>query len=123
MILTAGEAAAEVVQEEPGFFAQLLGSPILLIVVFIAIFYFLILRPQKKKEKAERQLRNSIAPGDEIVTIGGFVGRVLTVREDNITFETGADRTKMTVKKWAIHTRTSPEQEKPAEPEAKTEEK
>ena len=85
--------------------------------VMAAVFYFLIIRPQKKKEKQERALRNSIQPGDEIVTIGGFVGRVLSVKDDVVTFEMGADRTKMTVKKWAIQTRTSPEQEKPAEPE------
>ncbi len=85
--------------------------------VMAAVFYFLIIRPQKKKEKQDRMLRNSIQPGDEIVTIGGFVGRVLSVKDDVVTFEMGADRTKMTVKKWAIQTRTSPEQEKPAETE------
>ncbi len=94
------------------------------LIVMAAVFYFLIIRPQKKREKQERILRNSIQPGDEIVTIGGFVGRVLSVKDDTVTFEMGADRTKMTVKKWAIQTRTSPEQkteqpekieEKPAE--------
>ncbi|MBO7275180.1 MAG: preprotein translocase subunit YajC, partial [Clostridia bacterium] len=41
------------------------------LIVMVAVFYFLIIRPQKKREKSERELRNSIQPGDEIVTIGG----------------------------------------------------
>ncbi len=84
---------------------------IIWLVVMVLVFYFLIIRPQKKREKQERELRNSIQPGDEIVTIGGFIGRVLSVKDDTVTFETGAARTKLTVKKWAIQTRTSPEQE------------
>ena len=91
------------------------------LIVMVLVFYFLIIRPQKKREKNERELRNSIQPGDEIVTIGGFVGRVLSVKEDTVTFETGADRTKLAVKKWAIQTRTSPAQEVKEEP-AQTEE-
>ncbi|MBR4955229.1 MAG: preprotein translocase subunit YajC [Clostridia bacterium] len=91
------------------------------LLVMVAVFYFLIIRPQKKREKSERELRNSIQAGDEIVTIGGFVGRVLSVKDDTVTFETGADRTKLTVKKWAIQTRTSPAQEVKEEP-AKVEE-
>ena len=95
------------------------------LIVMVLVFYFLIIRPQKKREKTERELRNSIQAGDEIVTIGGFVGRVLSVKDDTVTFETGADRTKLTVKKWAIQTRTSPAQEvkeEPAQVDANTEE-
>ena len=88
---------------------------IIWLVVMVLVFYFLIIRPQKKREKQERELRNSIQPGDEIVTIGGFVGKVLSVKEDTVTFETGAARTKLTIKKYAIQSRTSPEQEAPVE--------
>lgn len=88
---------------------------IIWLVVMVLVFYFLIIRPQKKREKEERALRNSIQPGDEIVTIGGFVGKVLSVKEDTVTFETGAARTKLTIKKYAIQSRTSPEQEAPVE--------
>ncbi len=82
------------------------------LVIMIAIFYFLLIRPQKKKEKADRMMRNALAVGDHIVTIGGFVGRVLSVKDDEVTFETGSDRTKMTVKKWAIQSRQSAEEAK-----------
>ena len=85
------------------------------IIAMVALFYFMIIRPQKKKEKADRQLRNSLQPDDEIVTIGGFTGRILSVKDDEIVFETGAAKTKLTIKKWAIQTRTSPEQAMPEE--------
>jgi preprotein translocase subunit YajC len=79
------------------------------LVIMIAIFYFLLIRPQKKKEKADRMMRNALSAGDHIVTIGGFVGRVLSVKDDEVTFETGAAKTRLTVKKWAIQTREGAE--------------
>ena len=82
------------------------------LVIMIAIFYVLLIRPQKKKEKSDRMMRNALAAGDHIITIGGFVGRVLSVKDDEVTFETGSDRTKMTVKKWAIQSRQSAEEAK-----------
>ena len=85
------------------------------LVIMIALFYFMLIRPQKKKEKADRQLRASLQPGDKIVTIGGFTGRILSIKDDEVTFETGAAKTRLTIKKWAIQTREGPEVEAPAE--------
>lgn len=85
------------------------------LVIMIALFYFMLIRPQKKKEKADRQLRASLQPGDKIVTIGGFTGRILTIKDDEVTFETGAAKTRLTIKKWAIQTREGPEVEAPVE--------
>ena len=84
---------------------------IVMMVVMVAVFYFFLIRPQKKKEKADRQLRASLQAGDKIVTIGGFTGRILSVKDDEVTFETGAAKTRLTVKKWAIQTREGPEAE------------
>ena len=78
---------------------------IIWLVIMVALFYFMLIRPQKKKEKADRQLRASLQAGDKIVTIGGFTGRILSVKDDEVTFETGAAKTRLTVKKWAIQTR------------------
>ena len=75
------------------------------IIAMVALFYFMIIRPQKKKEKADRQLRASLQPGDTIVTIGGFTGKVLSIKDDEVTFETGAAKTRLTIKKWAIQSR------------------
>ena len=88
------------------------------LVIMVALFYFMLIRPQKKKEKADRQLRASLQAGDKIVTIGGFTGRVLSVKDDEVTFETGAAKTRLTVKKWAIQTREGPEAEAAEEPAA-----
>ena len=86
--------------------------------IMVALFYFMLIRPQKKKEKADRQLRASLQAGDKIVTIGGFTGRILSVKDDEVTFETGAAKTRLTVKKWAIQTREGPEVEAVEEPAA-----
>ena len=88
------------------------------LVIMVALFYFMLIRPQKKKEKADRQLRASLQAGDKIVTIGGFTGRILSVKDDEVTFETGAAKTRLTVKKWAIQTREGPEVEDVEEPAA-----
>ena len=88
---------------------------IIWLVIMVALFYFMLIRPQKKKEKADRQLRASLQAGDKIVTIGGFTGRVLSVKDDEVTFETGAAKTRLTVKKWAIQTREGPDVEAPVE--------
>ena len=77
---------------------------ILMIVVMVVAMYFLMIRPQKKKQKEEQQMRDSIQIGDEITTIGGIMGRVVTVKEDSIVLETGADRVKMRFQRWAIQT-------------------
>lgn len=69
------------------------------------LFYFLLIMPQKKREKKDRILRNSLEARDHIVTIGGIVGKILTVKEDEITIETGADRTKLTLKKWCVQSK------------------
>ena len=77
---------------------------IIMLVVMVAAMYFLMIRPQKKKQKEEQQMRDSIQIGDEITTIGGIMGRVVTVKEDSIVLETGADRVKMRFQRWAIQT-------------------
>ncbi|MDH8677142.1 preprotein translocase subunit YajC [Fusibacter bizertensis] len=71
---------------------------------FFGLMYFLIIRPQKKKTKQLNDLRGSVKAGDQVVTIGGLVGNVINVKEDDFTIEVGAARTKLTFKKWAIST-------------------
>lgn len=74
-------------------------SPFLLIIV---LMYFIMIRPQKKKQQEEQKMRNGVRVGDELTTIGGICGRVVNVKDDTLIIETGADRNKMTIKKWAI---------------------
>ena len=72
------------------------------LVLMIVLFYFLLIRPQRKRDKAEREMRNSIAVGDEISTIGGFIGRVVNIKDDVLTIESSNDRTKLKIYRWAI---------------------
>ena len=81
------------------------GSPwmtIIMLVGMVLIFYFFIIRPQKKQEKQTAEMRNSIAVGDEIVTIGGIIGTVLIIKDDKMMIETGNDRTKLTILRSSI---------------------
>ena len=75
------------------------------IIATYALFYFLLIRPQQKREKKDRQMRNSLEVGDNIVTIGGIVGKILTIKDDEITIETSADRTKLAFKKWCVQSK------------------
>jgi preprotein translocase subunit YajC len=75
---------------------------LVMLVLMIVVFYFLLIRPQKKKEKAAKALRDSMQIGDEVTTIGGITGIVVKITEDAVVVETGGDRSKIRVKKWAI---------------------
>lgn len=85
---------------EGGAMASLMSF--LPIILLIPIFYFLMYRPQKKQEKETAAMRNSLMIGDEIVTIGGIMGRVVKVKDDYVIIETGSDRTKIKMRKTAI---------------------
>ncbi len=82
-------------------------------VVVIAAAYFLFIRPSKKRQKQEEELRNSIEIGDDVTTIGGIVGRVIAVKDDDetIIIETGSDKTRMRFKKWAIASVDTPDKQ------------
>lgn len=77
-------------------------SGLALPIVFLVIFYFLLIRPQQKREKTLKEMRGSVKFGDEIVTIGGLIGKVTKVTENDITIEIGSDKTKITLEKWGI---------------------
>jgi preprotein translocase subunit YajC len=102
---------------------------ILIWVLVFAALYFFVLRPSSKKKKEEAQMRNSLEIGDEITTIGGIMGRVVAIKddEDAIIIETGSDRVKMKFKKWCISTvdtvKEAPAKEKAADKEEKNEKK
>ncbi|MBE6739040.1 MAG: preprotein translocase subunit YajC [Ruminococcaceae bacterium] len=75
---------------------------IIYLVVIIGVMYFIMIRPQKKKQKQEQQMRESLQPGDELVTIGGIYGRIISVKDDSIIIESSADHSKLKIAKWAI---------------------
>lgn len=88
-----------------------LQSLFFLAIIFV-VFYFFLIRPEKKRKKQLDDMRNAISVGDEIVTIGGIMGKVVQATEETITFETGEDRVRIQVTKWAISANVREEQKK-----------
>ncbi len=112
-----------------------IGSMILMIAVFGVAIYFFMIRPQKKQEKKDAEMRDSLAVGDEVTTIGGIIGKVVSIKGETFVLETTKDKTKIRFLKGAVRTvdvkaadlaaaviETKAAKEEPAEAE-KTEEK
>ena len=91
---------------------------ILMMVALFAAMYFFTIRPQKKQQKMEQEIRENTQIGDEITTIGGICGKVVSVKDDTIVIETGSDRVKIKFKKYAIQTNHTANEKVQAEREA-----
>ena len=87
--------------EQGGLFGGGMTS-ILMIVAMIAVFYFLMIRPENKRKKEAEQMRSSVKTGDEVITIGGIVGTVVSVKDDKFVMETSAAQVRIEFAKWAI---------------------
>ena len=72
------------------------------LVLMVAIFYLLLIRPQKKREKQAKDMRSNLEVGDEILTVGGILGRVVNMRDDSILIESGSANTKLRITKTAV---------------------
>ncbi|MEE0969179.1 MAG: preprotein translocase subunit YajC [Clostridia bacterium] len=75
---------------------------IIMIVAMLAILYFFMIRPQKKQEKETQSMRNALQIGDEITTIGGIIGKIVSIKEETCMIETGHDRMKIRILKSAV---------------------
>ena len=73
-----------------------------MLVVVVVVFYFFIIRPQKKQEKETTQMRNSLRVGDEITTIGGIIGKIVSIKDPTCIIETGRDGTRIRILKSAV---------------------
>lgn len=83
-----------------------------LTIFFVGMFYFMAIRPENKRKKEAQTLRDSLKEGDEVTTIGGITGKVCAIKDSNIVFETGADRVRIEVAKWAVASKNPPAAEK-----------
>ena len=75
---------------------------IIILMVFMVAYMFFMSRKDKKQQQTEKDMRESLKIGDEVMTIGGIMGRVVAVKDDSVVIETGADRTKIRFTKQAI---------------------
>ncbi len=77
-------------------------TSVLMLVVMFVLLYVIMIRPERKRKKEAEQMRDALKVGDDITTIGGIVGEVCHVKDDNVVIEVGADRVRLELKKWAI---------------------
>ena len=75
-----------------------------MVVLLFAVFYFFGIRPQKKQEKEAADMRNALTVGDEITTIGGIIGKIVSIKEETMIIETGRDHTRIRLLKSAVRT-------------------
>ena len=75
---------------------------VLMMVAMIGIFYFMLIRPQRKKDKAVKDMLSALKPGDRICTIGGIYGTIASIKDETITLYVGAQKMQMVVARWAI---------------------
>ena len=96
-------------------------TPILMMVIMVAIFYFILIRPENKRKKEAQKMREAVKVGDKVVTIGGIVGTVVSVKDERFVMETSADLVRIEFEKWALSSNTTAE-EKAKEEAAKAQE-
>ena len=93
-----------------------------MIVAMVAVFYFLLIRPENKRKKQAEEMRSSLKVGDDITTIGGITGTICAVKEKTLVMETGADRVRIELAKWAVSSKgTQTTEEAVPEPAEKKE--
>ena len=78
------------------------GFSLVLMIMLIAMLYFMMIRPQKKREKAEQEMRAALKVGDEIITIGGVVGKVEKIGDKTVVISTTAGKNKIEFLKTSI---------------------
>lgn len=100
--LSAAEGAAEAAETSgTAAFLQQFGTPIMLVLMLV-LLYFVMIRPQKKQEKEAQNMRDSLQVGDEITTIGGVIGEIVSIKDETVTIETSKAGTKIRFLKSAI---------------------
>ena len=82
-----------------------------MLVAMIGVFYFLMIRPENKRKKEAESMRNSVKVGDNITTIGGIIGDVVSIKDDALVIETSADKVRVEFAKWAISSNNTAEKE------------
>ncbi len=101
LLETATQAAGDsTAAQQSGLVGTLIS--LLPLVLMIVIFYFFMIRPQKKKDKEIQEMRSNLQIGDEVITTGGIIGIVASLKEDTVVIETGSDRSKVRLARWAI---------------------
>ncbi len=121
LLEAAPEAAATVAEgaeatAKAGGIAEMIPS-LLMMVAMIAVFYFILIRPQRKKDKAVKSMLAALKVGDRVCTIGGIYGTVTALKDDTVTLAVGGPKTPMIMARWAIRSVEDAPLENDAEPQ------
>jgi preprotein translocase subunit YajC len=81
---------------------QMLVGFVLPMVLVFGLMYLMLILPQKKKEKKTKEMLNALQVGWSVTTIGGLVGKIVNIKDDEITVESGIEKSKILIKRWAI---------------------
>ena len=81
----------------------------LMLALMFGIFYFMLIRPENKRKKAAEEMRNNMKKGEQVTTIGGLVGKVVSVTDTTVVIETSEDRVRVEFLKTAISSTASSE--------------
>lgn len=100
MSSTSGAATTQ--QGQGGNMAVTLLTTVVPLALMVVIFYFLLIRPERKRSKKMKEMLDNLQVADEVVTTGGIIGRVLSVKEDTVLIETGSDRTRLRILRSSI---------------------
>lgn len=100
MVLTALAQTAEGAEAAGGI--GLLLANLAPFILMIVVFYFLLIRPQRKRDKENKEMLASLQVGDNVTTIGGVCGKIVAIRDDVLTIEVGTDKVKLVFERWAI---------------------
>lgn len=109
----------EVVSDAAGQVPQSSGivEMIVMMVVMVAVLYFFLIRPQRKKDKAVKNMLAALKPGDRICTIGGLYGTISSIKDENVTITLGAQQNSVVIARWAIRSVEDAPLENDASPE------
>lgn len=91
------------------------SSTLIILIVFFLMMWLLMIRPERKKQKKVEEMRKALTVGDEVITIGGIMGKIVHVTDDDVTIETSEDRVRIQFKKFAISTNVKAEAAEKAE--------
>lgn len=111
-----GEVATGTTTATASAGGELISMIVMMVVLFGAMYFFMI-RPQKKKEKAVKNMLDALKPGDRICTIGGLYGTVTALKDDTVTISLGAQQNSVVIARWAVRSVEDAPLENDAEPE------
>ena len=94
-----------------------LVSTVVMMVVMVAVFYFLLIRPQRKKDKAVKDMLAALKVGDRICTIGGLYGTVAGLKDDSVTLTMGSMQNTIVIARWAVRSVENVATENDSEPQ------